>query len=66
MVQMLVFGHWIDIPSRKIQYRALPGDPGSTGGGHWCGYELREPGVHMTRCAILPPQSASVSRMDLH
>jgi hypothetical protein len=35
-VQMFVDKRWIDVPSDRIQYRALPGDTGETGGGHWC------------------------------
>jgi hypothetical protein len=63
-VLMLVDGQWIEVPSDKIQYLALPGDTGETAGGHWCGLAV-EPDVSttrfllMTRCAILPPQSAS-------
>ena len=36
-VQMYVDQQWIDVPEERIQYRALPGDRGETGGGHWCG-----------------------------
>ena len=36
-VQMLVNGDWIAVPNDTIQYRAIPGDTGETGGGHWCG-----------------------------
>ena len=63
-VQMFVDKRWIDVPSDRIQYRALPGDTGETGGGHWCG-STYEPDfsnlgtLYMTKCAILPPQSAS-------
>ena len=63
-VQMLVDRLWIDVPSDKIQYRAILGDTGETGGGHWCGsgyemggYDINVP--YVTKCAILPPQSAS-------
>jgi hypothetical protein len=61
-VQMLVAKRWIDVPSEKIQYLAIPGDTGETGGGHWCGlaYEPSGGASYITRCAILPPQSASV------
>jgi hypothetical protein len=61
-VQMLVAKRWIDVPSEKIQYLAIPGDTGETGGGHWCGlaYEPSGSASYLTRCAILPPQSASV------
>jgi len=57
---MLVDGRWIQVPSDRIQYRALPGDTGETEGGHWCGGAY-EPGADdlMTLCAILPPQSGS-------
>ncbi len=63
-VQMFVDQRWIDVPSSTIQYRALPGDTGETYGGHWCG-SAYEPdfsnlgALYMTKCAILPPQSAS-------
>jgi hypothetical protein len=63
-VQMYVDQQWINVPNERIQYRALPGDRGETGGGHWCGsvYEpdLSNPeGLYVTKCAILPSQSAS-------
>ena len=63
-VQMLVDRHWIDVPSDKIQYLAVPGDTGVTGGGHWCGFadapnRMDPEALYITRCAILPPQSAS-------
>ncbi len=61
-VQMFVDKRWIEVPSARVQYRALPGDTGETGGGHWCGSvnKLDALGtVYMTKCAILPPQSAS-------
>ena len=63
-VQMLINGSWTDIPSEKIQYRSLPGDKGQSGGAHWCGSHVIELGdeehaFYLTRCAILPPQSAS-------
>jgi hypothetical protein len=63
-VQMFIDKQWIDVPSDRIQYRALPGDMGETGGGHWCGSaytpDFSNLGVlYMTKCAILPPQSAS-------
>jgi hypothetical protein len=67
-VQMFVDRRWIEVPSDRIQYRALPGDNGATGGGHWCG-SAYEPGgpdmsaMYVTYCAILPPQSAS-ARID--
>jgi hypothetical protein len=68
-VQMYIQGLWMDIPSDTIQYRAIPGDDGRTGGGHWCGSELIEFSdgaglkVYFTRCAILPPQSASAEKV---
>ena len=63
-VQMYVDQQWINVPNERIQYRALLGDRGETSGGHWCG-SVYEPdfsnlgGLYMTKCAILPPQSAS-------
>ena len=62
-VQMFVDQRWVDVPSERIQYRALLGDTG--GGGHWCGSafepDFRNPdALYITKCAILPPQSASV------
>jgi hypothetical protein len=61
-LQMFVDGQWIDVPGSTIQYRALPSDTGETGGGHWCGlvYIPNIGAIHLTRCAILPPQFASV------
>ena len=62
-VQMYVDQRWINVPNERIQYRALLGDGGETGGGHWCG-SAYEPdfsnleGLYVTKCAILPPQSA--------
>src|SRR5215218_4464523 len=58
----VVDARWIEIPSDKIQYIAIPGDTGETGGGHWCGlaYEPSVGPLYITHCAILPPQSASV------
>ena len=63
-VQMFVDKRWIDVPSDRIQYRALPGDTGETGGGHWCGStyppDFSDGGaLSITKCAILPPQSAA-------
>jgi hypothetical protein len=63
-VQMFIDTRWIDVPSDRIQYRALPGDTGETRGGHWCGStcnpDFSDVGaLYMTKCAILPPQSAS-------
>jgi hypothetical protein len=63
-VQMFVDQRWITVPDDRIQYRALLGDTGETGGGHWCG-SAYEPdfsnlgALYMTKCAVLPPQSAS-------
>jgi hypothetical protein len=64
-VQMFLDQRWIDVPADRIQYRALPGDTGETYGGHWCGSthegDSSTPNtLYMTKCAILPPQSASV------
>jgi hypothetical protein len=63
-VQMLVDQRWIDVPDERIQYRALLGDTGETGGGHWCGSTYKPDfgnpnAVYVTKCAVLPPQSAS-------
>jgi hypothetical protein len=62
-VEMLVVGQWIAVPFIKTQYRALAGDTGETGGGHWCGttYEHWTGIVYRTRCVVLPPQSAAVT-----
>ena len=64
-LQMLVDRRWIDVPVNRIQYKALLGDTGKTAGGHWCGaaYEpdfnnLKD--LYVTRCAILPPNAASL------
>ncbi len=64
-VQMFVDQRWINVPDERIQYRALVGDTGETGGGHWCGSTYKpdfgNPNtLYMTKCAVLPPQSASV------
>ena len=61
-LQMLVHGRWIAVPSNKIQYRLLAGDTGDTGGGHWCGIDsgLGLQPEPVTRCAIVPPNSAAV------
>jgi hypothetical protein len=53
-----------NVPSARIQYRSIPGDTGETCGGHWCGstYELDfnyVGALYITKCAILPPQSAA-------
>jgi len=63
-VQMLVDQRWIDVPDERIQYRALLGDTGETGGGHWCGSTYKPDfgnptTVYLTKCAVLPPRSAS-------
>jgi hypothetical protein len=64
-VQMFVDGRWIDVPSGAIQYIALPGDTGETRGGQWCGGSVYERNLstpddlYVTKCAILPSQSAS-------
>ena len=67
-VQMLVDGRWIAVPEDKIQYLALPGDTGESGGGHWCGSTTEtDLSIVVTRCAFLPPRSASseLVRTDL-
>jgi hypothetical protein len=60
-LQMLVDGQWIEVPRSTIQYRALLGDTSETAGGYWCGmvYVPNVGAFYLTRCAILPPQSAS-------
>jgi len=69
-VQMFVSERWIDVPDNTIQYRVLPGDSGRTYGGHWCGSELLDLNtgskVHLTRCAILPPQTAFALQTPRH
>jgi hypothetical protein len=61
VLQMFVDERWIDVPMKRVQYRALLGDTGETDGGHWCG-SAYEPdfrsleGLYVTKCAILPPQ----------
>ena len=37
---MFVLATWIIVPRNKFQYRALTGDTGETGGGHWWDYHL--------------------------
>jgi hypothetical protein len=59
-VRMLVSGEWIVVPGEAIQYRTVEGDTGETAGGHWCGYKSVTESV--TRCAILPPSSASLMK----
>jgi hypothetical protein len=65
-LRMFVDGRWLDVPIEKVQYRALPGDTGETGGGHWCGsaYEPDRGSLYITHCAILPPNSASAPYRD--
>jgi hypothetical protein len=65
-VQMIVDGGWLHVADDKIQYRALRGDTGETGGGHWCGYLDADLQTWVTRCAFLPPQSASGLRRPQH
>jgi len=53
------------VPDHVIQYRALPGDTGESGGGHWCGEIRYTPGDgvdYSTHCAILPPNATSLPR----
>jgi hypothetical protein len=66
-VDMLILGRWTPVPKDKIQYRALMGDTGETGGGHWCGqadWSYDGSGgldlAWVTRCAILPPNFSSL------
>ncbi|MEE1611806.1 hypothetical protein [Microvirga sp. CF3016] len=66
-VQMLIDGQWVEVPGYTIQYRALLGDSGRTGGGHWCGrsYQKVDNSVfHVTQCAVLPPNSAALPRPE--
>jgi hypothetical protein len=63
-VQMLVNGEWLKVPDDAIQYRSLLGDSGETGGGHWCGSVRDAHGnrvLHLTHCAVLPPNSAMLA-----
>jgi hypothetical protein len=67
-VQMLIDGEWIEVPGYTIQYRALYGDSGETGGGHWCGrsYQKVDNSVfHVTQCAVLPPGTATLLKLRL-
>jgi hypothetical protein len=63
-VEMFVYRQWFAVSPHTIHYRALPGDSGETSGGHWCGsFGSDAPSeivLIYTRCAILPPQAASV------
>jgi hypothetical protein len=66
---MFVHGEWIDVPHERIQYRALEGDTGVAGAGHWCGdriasYDYGNPVVYTTRCAILPPNATGPVMRD--
>jgi hypothetical protein len=61
-LQMFVDKRWIDVPAETVQYHALEGDTGKTSGGHWCGSAKEFDSMaafYITKCAILPPQSAS-------
>jgi hypothetical protein len=70
-VQVLLAQTWITVPDNSIIYRALESDTGETYGGHWCGVEghwedgSRNPDDPVTRCAILPPNSASASALHV-
>jgi hypothetical protein len=67
-VRMLIDGEWIEVPGYTIQYRALLGDSGETGGGHWCGrsYQKVDNSVfHVTQCAVLPPGTATLLKLRL-
>jgi hypothetical protein len=62
-VQMFVEGEWIAVPDYTLQHRTLPGDPGETAGGHWCGRIQNGRGDRMdyaTHCAILPPNPTAI------
>src|SRR5215217_5441323 len=63
-VQMLLDQTWVTIPEKSIIYRTLEGDTGETRGGHWCGVYLYLERSFLTRCAVLPLNSASAS--DMH
>jgi hypothetical protein len=59
-LQMFVDQQWIDVPNERVQYHALAGDTGETGGGHWCGSAKEFDSMaafYITKCAILPPQA---------
>ena len=63
-VQMYVDDDWFYVPNGTIQYRSLPDDTGETRGGHWCGTAIFQQGqrvVHVTHCAILPPNFGSAA-----
>ncbi len=65
---MLVDGNWIEVPNYTIEYRALAGDTGETGGAHWCGraYQKVDNSVfHVTQCAVLPPNAADLATPPL-
>jgi hypothetical protein len=62
-VEMNVDSLWLPIPRDRIQYRLLASDPGHTRGGHWCGWNVPDEGLH-THCAILPPTVAAASALD--
>lgn len=63
-LQMHADDRWIDVPRHMVQHRTLIGDTGETGGGHWCGSAQEEGGevFHVTRCAVLPPNTVSTPR----
>ena len=63
-VQMYVDDDWFYVPNGTIQYRSLPDDTGETRGGHWCGTAIFQQGqrvIHVTHCAILPPNFGSAA-----
>ena len=60
-LQMFLGSAWVTIPAGAIIYRAIEGDTGETGGGHWCGAYAPFERAFLTRCAVLPPSSASAS-----
>jgi hypothetical protein len=61
-VQMYVDQRWINVPNERIQYRALPGDRGETGGGHWCG-SAYEPDSAISKVCTL--RNARSCRLNL-
>ena len=57
-VQMYVDDDWFYVLNGTIQNRSLPDDTGETRGGRWCGTAIFQQGqrvIHVTHCAILPP-----------
>lgn len=59
-VQMLIEGVWVTIPDSQVEQRAIEGDTGETGGGHWCGRRLNGENRFMTYCAFVPPSATRI------